>query len=302
VNQTGTPLREKQVHAGERTFLLRLEEEDLGGFYPGMVRYSVRLLEEEKLLALFRTNTYEYTPMMACGAREAAERAFFRWEEDLGSDPAGFLGSLSIREPATPHPLPHAPAVVIIQGSPRPGGNSFVLASWVADEVKRLGRDVSVFFPQEMEIHPCIGCYQCYNTGACIYDDEMAGVISAVEGCTLLVVCTPVYTNSVPAMTKALLDRFQALHAKRTLVKTPPVKTRGILISVAGRKGKENFACVSSVVSAFFSLIGIRGRDPLLIDGTDEIRDIRTIAGLEERAREAVRAALAGDPAPSPGR
>jgi len=66
-------------------------------------------------------------------------------------------------------------------------------------------------------------------------------------------------------------------------------------MSVAGRNGKENFTCVSRVVGAFFSLLGIRAEEPILLDGMDEVRDVRTVPGLEANVRESVRNALAGD-------
>jgi len=110
-----------------------------------------------------------------------------------------------------------------------------------------------------------------------------------------------------PGRTKALLDRFQALHASRTLEQSqvinasrtlgrlPPIKAKGVLMSVAGRRGKENFTCVSRVVGAFFSLLGIGAEEPLLLDGMDEIRDVRTIPGLETMVRESIRNTLAKD-------
>jgi NAD(P)H-dependent FMN reductase len=300
-------LQTQDISAGGRSFLLRMWEEDLGEVYPGMTRYSVELFEGEKVLSAFRTNSFEYAPTMTYGAKEVAERTFARWEQDLAADFQGFLESITTREFATIHVPPSPQAVVVIQGSPRPGGNCSILASWVADEVQRLGRGVQVVFPHDMDIHPCIGCYQCYNTGACIYEDDMTAILAAVGGCRLLVVCTPVYTNTVPAGTKALLDRFQALHASRTLnqsqvlnasgtiCRLPHTRARGILMSVAGRKGKENFTCISRVVGAFFSLLGIGAEEPLLLDGMDEIRDVRTIPGLETMVRESIRNALAKD-------
>jgi len=280
---------------GGRTFSLRMQEEDLGDIYPGMVRYSVELWEKEGLVAVFRTNSFEYAPTMTYGAREAAERVFSSWERDLAGDIEGFLENNSLREPIPYQSPPETPGVVVIQGSPRPGGNCSIRASWTADEAQQLGKPVCVVFPHDLDIHPCIGCYQCYNTGTCVYEDDMNSIIPAVEKCRLLVVCTPVYTNTVPAGTKALLDRFQALHASRTLGRRPSRGTRGLLLSVAGRKGKENFTCVSRVVGAFFSLVGISAEKPVLLDGMDETRDIRVIPGLETRVRDAVRTALRKD-------
>jgi len=307
VSNGKAPLQAGEITAGGRSFLLRMGEEDLGEVYPGMVRYSVELWEGERMLSAFRTNSFEYAPTMAYGAKDVAERTFARWERDLAADPQGFLEGITPLESAPVHVPPGPPAVVVIQGSPRPGGNCSLLASWVADEAQRQGKDVQVVFPHDMDIHPCIGCYQCYNTGTCIYEDDMTSVLAAASGCRLLVVCTPVYTNTVPAGTKALLDRFQALHASRTLGQSqvinasgtlgrlPPIKAKGVLMSVAGRKGKENFTCVSRVVGAFFSLLGIGAEGPVLLDGMDEIRDVRTIPGLEERVRESVRNALKRD-------
>jgi NAD(P)H-dependent FMN reductase len=287
--------REKEMTVGGRTFSLRMWEEDLGDIYPGMVRFSVELWEKESMVTVFRTNSFEYAPTMTYGAEEAADGVFARWERDLADDMQCFLESIRGREQVPHQPFQGTPDVVIIQGSPRPGGNCSILSAWVADEARRHGKEVFVVFPHDLDIHPCIGCYQCYNTGTCIYEDDMNPIISAVEMCRLLVVCTPVYTNTVPAGTKALLDRFQSLHASRTLNRSPSSRTKGLLMSVAGRKGMENFTCVSRVVGAFFSLVGIGAEEPVFLDGMDEVRDVRNIQGLETRIRGVVRTALQKD-------
>ncbi|MDD1656414.1 MAG: hypothetical protein LUO87_03460, partial [Methanomicrobiales archaeon] len=54
----------------------------------------------------------------------------------------------------------------------------------------------------------------------------------------------------------------------------------------------SNFACVTAVVSAYFRNLGIVPAGELLIDAVDEIRDVRTVAGLEEQVKDAVREAL----------
>ncbi|MEM2123716.1 MAG: flavodoxin family protein [Methanolinea sp.] len=293
MKEAGDLPREKVIEAAGRSYLVRMWEEDLGAVYPGMVRYTVELVEGGRIVSVFRTNTYEYAPTIPYGAREVAERTFARWVRELGEDAAGFEPPVATRFARGVQSPSPPPAVVVIQGSPRPGGNCSILASWVAGEAGAMGLFASIVYPHDMDIHPCTGCYQCYNTGECVFDDDMAGIIDAVSRCRLLVVCTPVYTNTVPAGTKALFDRFQAYHAQRTLSPQPPGKgAAGLLVAVAGRRGKENFTCVSRVVSAFFSIAGIRAGKPLLIDGMDEKRDVRSIGGLEEDVRAAVRAAL----------
>jgi multimeric flavodoxin WrbA len=135
-----------------------------------------------------------------------------------------------------------------------------------------------------MEIHSCIGCYQCYNTGSCVFNDDMGDIIDAIRGASLLVICSPVYTNTVPGGLKLLIDRCQAYHAERVL-SGGITGQRGLIFSVAGREGEENFTCITRVISAFLRNLGISPVGEILIDSADAIRDIRTIPGLEHRVR-----------------
>jgi multimeric flavodoxin WrbA len=142
-----------------------------------------------------------------------------------------------------------------------------------------------------MDIHHCIGCYQCYNSGSCIFQDEMGSIIDAIRGTSLLVICSPVYTNTVPGGLKLLIDRCQAYHAERTL-SGGRTGQRGLIFSVAGRKGEENFTCTTRVISAFLRNLGITPGGEILIDWLDEVRDIRTIQGLEKKVMETVKREL----------
>jgi multimeric flavodoxin WrbA len=176
---------------------------------------------------------------------------------------------------------------VILQGSPRADGNCAILAEWSANAIRGLGRTVRVYYVHDMEIKACIACYQCYNTGRCIYRDDMEDLIDAVSTAECLIVCSPVYTNTVPAGLKLVIDRFQAHHAAQTLEPTGS-SPKGILLAVAGRCGQANFRCLTSVVHAFMRNAGISPSGDILADGMDEARDVRTIPSLEDRIRTAV--------------
>lgn len=283
-------VRSEMISTPAGKFTLDIEEEDLSEIYPGLVRYTVRIVRGDEEIAVFRTNTYEYAPQIPLNARTAAEEQFASWKEHLSTHPAEFVELLPPQKPECLPPV-EAADVVVIQGSARPGGNCSIIAGWAADEAERQGKSAQVIFLHDLEIHPCIGCYWCYNTGHCTYDDDMTGVIRAIRQASLLVVCTPVYTNTVPAGLKAMMDRCQALHAWQ-LLSGEKRGAKGLLFSVAGRVGKENFACVVSVVDAYMRNLGIDPAEPVLFDGLDEIRDIRHIPGAEERVRSAVRASL----------
>jgi multimeric flavodoxin WrbA len=125
----------------------------------------------------------------------------------------------------------------------------------------------------------------------------MGSIIGAIREASLLVVCAPVYTNTVPGGLKLLIDRCQAYHAERILA-GGRTGQKGLIFSVAGRKGEENFACVTQVISVFLRNLGIRPAGEILIDRIDSIRDIRNIPGLEDTVKKKVKHCLITDKKP----
>jgi multimeric flavodoxin WrbA len=284
-------LRTVVINTEKAGYTLTLDREDRTPVYPGMSRYVLRVRSGDRDLAVSCTNTYEYSPTNPLEAEAAAFRIAGEWEEALRSDPDGFLAS--VRPPAEPGEPGPGSDVVLIQGSPRADGNCSILSGWIAAAVRESGRTVEVVFPHDMDIGHCIGCYQCYNTGRCTIGDDMARIISLVRGCTLLVICSPVYTNSVPGSLKILLDRFQAYHAER-LVSGGRTGQKGIIVSVSGRKGLDNFTCITRVLRPFMQNIGIEPAGELLIDGMDRLHDIGALPGVRERAEALVSECLSG--------
>ena len=114
--------------------------------------------------------------------------------------------------------------------------------------------------------------------------------VSSVQyvGASLLIVCSPVYTNTVPGGLKLVIDRCQAYHAERE-ISGGRKGQKGLVFSVAGRKGEENFTCVTRVIFAYLRNLGIDPVGEILIDRVDAIRDIRTIAGMEENVKDKVK-------------
>ncbi|MDD1675873.1 MAG: flavodoxin family protein, partial [Methanomicrobiales archaeon] len=203
----------------------------------------------------------------------------------------GFFSSHPLPPPRVAHYT--ATDVVVIQGSPRGEGNSSIFAGWAADAARNTEKSSQVLYPNDMDIHHCIGCYQCYNTGYCIYDDDMGTIIAALNDASLVVVCSPVYTMTVPSGLKALIDRCQAYHAQRLLASDESTR-KGLLLSVAGRKGMSNFSCLQGTIHAYMRNLGMKPEEDILIDGMDEVRDVRNVAGVKERVEAAVTGAISG--------
>jgi len=286
------PLRDIVIDTPKGNYRLMLEKADLSTLYPGMMMYSLRVTTGDRIVGLFRTNSYEYTPTMQLDAETAAFRKAEEWEQSIRADPGDFHEIFHHVE-ALQGKEEKGPDVVVIQGSPRVDGNSSVLASLAAEEARHLGMTVEVIYPDEMDIRACIGCYQCYNTGTCTFTDDMNWFIPMIRHAALVVVCSPVYTNTVPGGLKILIDRCQAYHAERSLTGRKP-GAKGLLFAVAGRKGVANFTCLLRVIGAFLAITGVEPVGRILVDGMDEVRDVRKVAGIAGQVESAVQGALRG--------
>jgi multimeric flavodoxin WrbA len=279
-------VRSVEINAGKERYILTLNSEDFSALYPGMIRYTLTVTVGDLTISVFRTNSFEYSPLVPLTAETVAGQIADEWEREIRNNPTGFI--FNHRQELSEPPIVTTSDLVVIQGSPRGNGNCSILARWAVDAAHGLGRTAQVIYPHDMDIRCCIGCYQCYNTGSCIFDDDMRSIIGAIRESLLLVVCTPVYTNTVPSGLKMVIDRCQAYHAERTL-SGGRTGQHGLILSVAGRKGEENFTCVNRVISAFFRNLDIIPAGEILMDRIDSVKDIRTIAGLEDTVRKKVK-------------
>jgi len=275
-------VRSVEIDAGKVWYTLKMYHEDFSALYPGMIRYTVIVMAGEQMIAVFRTNSFEYSPLVPIAAENVSMQIADEWEREIRNNPTGFI--LDHRQVLPEHLVVTTSDLVVIQGSPRGDGNCSILAGWAVDAAHELGWTAQVIFPHDMDIRCCIGCYQCYNSGSCVFDDDMGSIIGAIKGASLLVVCSPVYTNTVPGGLKLVIDRCQAYHAERVL-SGGQTGQKGLIFSVAGRKGEENFTCITRVISAFLRNLGIEPVGEVLVDRVDAIRDIRTIPDMEQNVK-----------------
>ncbi|EHQ35578.1 NADPH-dependent FMN reductase [Methanoplanus limicola DSM 2279] len=287
-------------------YSLILKRYNLTAMYPEMYLYVLTLSSSGNVLAEFRTNTYEYSPTVPYSADQTACKLYSVWMEGIENEPEEYIEYLEKNEynkrKRRERPETDSKDAVIIQGSPRPDGNCAIISGWVKETLESSGLSCKIIFPDDMIIHPCIGCYQCYNYGCCTFKDEMDEIIGSVKNSSLLIVCTPVYTDTVPAGIKICIDRFQSYHAMnkiagiRGLQITEPSgnnrnvnkqkkEIKGLLFSVAGRKGKSNFDHLLPVIEAFFANAKIRYSGRVLADNMDNIRDISKCKNLEDKIK-----------------
>ena len=98
--------------------------------------------------------------------------------------------------------------VLIINGSPRVGGNTSIALNEMVKVFEAEGVEAETVQIGKKDIRGCIACGSCHEKGKCVFDDvvnELAPLFEEADG---LVVASPVYYASANATLIACLDRL----------------------------------------------------------------------------------------------
>lgn len=108
--------------------------------------------------------------------------------------------------------------VLMLNGSPRVGGNTSIALREMENVFKASGVEVETVQVGNKDIRGCIACGKCCETGKCVFNDivnELAPKFEAADG---LVIASPVYYASANATLIACLDRlFYSTHFDKTM-------------------------------------------------------------------------------------
>lgn len=98
--------------------------------------------------------------------------------------------------------------VLIINGSPRAGGNTAIAVREMEAVFRENGVEVTTVQIGGKAICGCIACGKCAETGRCVFDDAVNELAPLFEQADGLVVASPVYYASANATLIACLDRL----------------------------------------------------------------------------------------------
>jgi len=164
--------------------------------------------------------------------------------------------------------------VLGIAGSPRRGGNTDLLLAEVMKGAASKGAEVKTVILNDLEISPCQHCDACFEAGQCRIKDDMQMVYKELERADRIVLASPVHFMGVSAQTKAMIDRCQALWARKYILKKPPLggkgQKKGLFVSVGGMKLANLFEPALATVRSWFRVLDIAYGGELLFPGVDE--------------------------------
>ncbi len=98
--------------------------------------------------------------------------------------------------------------VLIINGSPRVGGNTAIALDEMARIFEAEGIETDIVQVGNQDVRGCIACNKCFESGKCVFDDVVNETIPKFEACDGLVIASPVYYGSANGTLISFLDRL----------------------------------------------------------------------------------------------
>lgn len=150
------------------------------------------------------------------------------------------------------------PRVLGIAGSPRRGGNTDRLLESCLEGAAGTGATTELLVVSAAGISPCRGCNACSKDGHCIVRDGMQDVYPMLDAADAIVVATPVFFATVPAVLKALYDRCQPYWARRYVLGQPIERRRpGAALVVGGGGDPYGHECAVTTTRSVFAVLGL---------------------------------------------
>ena len=164
--------------------------------------------------------------------------------------------------------------VLGIAGSPRRGGNTDLLLAEVMRGAASQGTEVKTIILNNLKITPCQHCDACLATGKCRIDDDIQMIYRELKKADRVALASPIQFMGPTAQMKLMIDRCQALWARKYVLKIPPMVTdrerKGLFISVGALKIANLFEPTLTIVKSLFKVLSIIYAGELVFPGMDE--------------------------------
>jgi hypothetical protein len=170
--------------------------------------------------------------------------------------------------------------VLAFAGSPRRGGNSETLLDSALAGIRQAapGATVAKVALNELKFAACQNCGFCSATGYCRFaaGDDMRGIYEALDASDRFVIASPIYFASVSAQLKTMIDRCQAIWARKYLLKrrNPNPDRKALFLSCGGFKHDRFYKCARRVIAAWCVVLDIRLTGDLYYPSIDARGDI----------------------------
>lgn len=104
--------------------------------------------------------------------------------------------------------------ILVLNGSPKKDSSDtmHITRAFIEGMCEARECEVEIIHAVDKHIEYCTGCFACmHNGGACIFDDDMRGILDKILECNVLLLNYPLYCYGMPAPLKAIIDRILPL-------------------------------------------------------------------------------------------
>ena len=120
--------------------------------------------------------------------------------------------------------------ILVLNGSPRPRGNTKQMTEAFRTGALSAGHQVDVVDVCRLHINGCVACEYCHTKGkgACIQKDDMSQVYDLLKEAEMLVIASPIYYHGLSGQLKCVIDRF---YSAAYPIKPPKLKKVAMILS-----------------------------------------------------------------------
>ena len=120
--------------------------------------------------------------------------------------------------------------ILVLNGSPRPNGNTKGMVEAFREGAVTAGHLVDVVDVCRLKIGGCLACEYCHTKshGSCVQKDDMQEVYALLKEAEMLVIASPIYYHGISGQLKCVIDRF---YAAAYPVKPPHLKQVAMILS-----------------------------------------------------------------------
>jgi len=171
----------------------------------------------------------------------------------------------------------HKLKILILNGSPHKNGNTFLTVQKFLNGFKNTDDEIKTYHLSELNYTTCIGCNKCYETGHCIFNDDITPLYRDYDEADFTIISSPIYFFTVSAFLKAAIDRTQAFWASKYILKKPTIdrnkKRFGVFIGTGGAPQSENYPqALTPVLDMYSKAINTKLLDEIIFYDTDKVK------------------------------
>ena len=154
--------------------------------------------------------------------------------------------------------------ILILNGSPRPRGNTRQMINAFCAGADSKGHQVDVVNVCKKNIRGCLACEYCHTNGMgkCIQKDDMQEVYALLSEAEMLIIASPIYYHGISGQLKCVIDRFYSAAYPK---KPSRLKKAAIFLSSGDPNMYEG--ALFSFKGDFLDYLGLENMGVFTVDG-----------------------------------